>query len=138
MLEEVTQLVLNGLMAGAVLAVPAIGFTTIFAVLRFANFAVAGHMAVGAFGGWAANALLGLPPWVAVAAAFSSAAASGVATDHIALRPLLSVAASQLNAKERRRASYRGILRADCHATCKSSCNTPPLVMVCVPSPSPW
>ena len=93
MLEEVTQLVLNGLMAGAVLAVPAIGFTTIFAVLRFANFAVAGHMAVGAFGGWAANALLGLPPWVAVAAAFSSAAASGVATDHIALRPLRGTSA---------------------------------------------
>ena len=39
--REIAQLVLNGLIAGTVLAVPAIGFTAIFAVLRFPNFALA-------------------------------------------------------------------------------------------------
>jgi len=87
-LEKVLQLAVNGLMAGAVLAVPAIGLTTIFAVLRFVNFAVAGHMAVGAFAGYVLNAMLGLPPWIAVLGAFLGAAACGVATDHVALRPL--------------------------------------------------
>ena len=43
MLEDVLQLLVNGVMAGSVLAVPAIGFTAIYAVLRFPNFAVASH-----------------------------------------------------------------------------------------------
>jgi len=88
MLEAVLQLTANGLMAGAVLALPAIGFTTIFAVLRFADFAIAAHMAAGAFGGYAVNAWLGLPAWMAVTAAFATAALVGVASDHVALRPL--------------------------------------------------
>ena len=49
MLGEVAQLALNGVMAGTILAVPAIGFTAIYAVLRFPNFAVASHLTIGAF-----------------------------------------------------------------------------------------
>jgi branched-chain amino acid transport system permease protein/neutral amino acid transport system permease protein len=92
-IDEVLQLLVNGLVAGAVLAVPAIGFTTIFAVLRFANFAIAAHMAVGAFAGYVANAWLGLPPWAAVAVAFAAAATIGIASDHVALRPLRGASA---------------------------------------------
>lgn len=87
-MEKLLQLSLNGLMAGAVLAVPAIGLTMIFAVLRFVNFSVAGHMAVGAFAGYLLNAWLGLPAWIAILGAFIGAGAVGVATDHMALRPL--------------------------------------------------
>jgi len=86
--QQLLQLFLNGLMAGAVLAVPAIGLSTIFAVLRFVDFAVAGHMAVGAFAGWIANVTLGLPAWAAVAAAFAAAGLAGIATHEAALRPL--------------------------------------------------
>ena len=60
-LTEVTQLVLNGIMAGTILAVPAIGLTAIYAVLRFPNFALASHATVGAFAGYIANVQLGLP-----------------------------------------------------------------------------
>ncbi len=42
------QALINGVMAGTLIAVPAIGFTAIFAVLRFPNFAVASHATVGA------------------------------------------------------------------------------------------
>ena len=52
------QLVLNGLMAGTILAVPAIGLTAIFAVLRFTNFALASHVTIGAFAGFVANVTL--------------------------------------------------------------------------------
>ena len=52
---EVLQLIVNGLMAGTILAVPAIGLTAIFAVLRFTNFALASHMTIGAFAGFVAN-----------------------------------------------------------------------------------
>ena len=58
---EVLQLILNGLMSGTILAVPAIGLTAIFAVLRFTNFALASHMTIGAFAGFVANVTLGWP-----------------------------------------------------------------------------
>jgi branched-chain amino acid transport system permease protein len=87
-LEKTLQLSVNGLMAGAILAVPAIGLTMIYAVLRFVNFAVAAHMAVGAFAGYVLNVWLGLPATIAVLGAFIAAGAIGIATDHVALRPL--------------------------------------------------
>ncbi len=96
MLEKVLQLSLNGLMAGAVLAVPAIGLTMIFAVLRFVNFSVASHMAVGAFAGYMLNAWAGLPAWIAIFGAFIAAAAVGIASDHVALRPLRGYSALTL------------------------------------------
>ena len=58
---HVLQLVINGIMAGTILAVPAIGLTAIFAVLRFTNFALASHATIGAFAGYVANVQFGLP-----------------------------------------------------------------------------
>ena len=85
---EITQLVLNGIMAGAILATPAIGLTAIYAVLRFPNFAVASHATIGAFAGYFANVDVGLPLIPSAVAAFIIAGASGVASDGLALRPL--------------------------------------------------
>jgi branched-chain amino acid transport system permease protein len=87
-LEKILQLSLNGLMAGAILAVPAIGLTMIYAVLRFVNFSVASHMAVGAFAGYMLNVWLGVPAWIAILGAFIGAGAIGIASDHVGLRPL--------------------------------------------------
>ena len=75
-------------MSGAVLAVPAIGFTTLYAVLRYPNFAVGGLATVGAYGGWLANAGWGWPAPAALLAAFAIAALIGVALDETALRAL--------------------------------------------------
>jgi len=86
--EQVPQLLINGLVAGTLLAVPAIGFTAIFAVLRFPNFAVASHATIGAFAGYIANVYFGLPTIVAVLAAFIVAGAIGVISDELVLRPL--------------------------------------------------
>src|SRR5256714_13925691 len=83
-------------MAGAVLAVPAIGLTMIYAVLRFVNFSVAGHMAAGAFAGYMLNAWAGLAATVAVLGAFIAGAAVGIASDHVALRPLRGYSALTL------------------------------------------
>src|SRR5262245_44631933 len=92
-------------MAGTILAVPAIGFTAIFAVLRFPNFTVAAHATIGAaFAGYVANTALGLPAWAAVGAAFLVAGVSGVLNDTLVLRPLrpsgaltMAIAAIALN-----------------------------------------
>ncbi|MBI3709548.1 MAG: branched-chain amino acid ABC transporter permease [Proteobacteria bacterium] len=75
-------------MAGTVLAVPAIGLTAMYAVLRFPNFSVASHATVGAFAGYMANVQFGLPIVPSVAIAFAVAGVFGVATDEVVLKPL--------------------------------------------------
>ena len=86
-MSEVLQLLINGLMAGTVLAVPAIGFTAIYAVLRFPNFTIASHVTIGAFAGWVANTSGGLPASAAVVAAFVVAGIAGVLNDELVLKP---------------------------------------------------
>ncbi|HEX6794870.1 MAG TPA: branched-chain amino acid ABC transporter permease [Casimicrobiaceae bacterium] len=85
-LAEVGQLVVNGVMAGTILAVPAIGLTAIYAVLRFPNFALASHATIGAFAGYVANAKLGLPLPPSVAMAFVVAGGVGVVSDETVLK----------------------------------------------------
>jgi branched-chain amino acid transport system permease protein len=85
---EIPQLILNGIMSGTILAVPAIGLTVIFAVLRFTNFALASHMTIGAFAGYVANALLGLQVIPALVTAFLFAGLVGWLSDEFVLKPL--------------------------------------------------
>src|ERR1700677_3352300 len=87
---DIAQLVLNGIMAGAVVSSPAIGFTAIYAVLLFPNFAVASHMTVGAFAGYVVNGNLHWPLPPSAVAAFVIAGITGVVSDTVALRPLRS------------------------------------------------
>lgn len=75
-------------MSGAVLAMAAIGFTMMFAVLRFPNFSLGGHLAIGAYAGWMANTVLGVPLPIALICGFVVAGGMGVASDFIVLRPL--------------------------------------------------
>ena len=84
---QVTQLVLNGLMAGSILALPAIGLTLIFGVLRFTNFALASLMTVGAYAGLVANVSFGLPVYAALLVAFLVAGLVGALSDEFVLKP---------------------------------------------------
>src|SRR5579859_4915375 len=84
---HVVQLVLNGLMAGTILALPAIGLTLIFAVLRFTNFALASLMTVGAYAGLVANISFGLPVYASLLAAFVVAGLVGWLCDEFVLKP---------------------------------------------------
>jgi branched-subunit amino acid ABC-type transport system permease component len=86
--RDLAQVVLNGVMAGSVLMLPAIGFNCIFAVLRYPNFAVAGFATMGAFAGWIANAQWGLPAGAALLVAFLAAGAIGLLAEELALKPL--------------------------------------------------
>lgn len=88
MLHAILQALINGVIAGTILAVPAIGFSAIFAVLNYPNFAVGSLAAVGAYAGWVANAKLGLPLAPSLAFAFLGAALIGAANEWIAVRPL--------------------------------------------------
>jgi branched-chain amino acid transport system permease protein len=88
MLTVPFQLIINGLVAGTILALPAIGFTTIYAVLKLPNFAVASLATIGGFAGYVANTSFGMPAWASVLVAFVVAGAVGVATDELVLKPL--------------------------------------------------
>ncbi|WP_293865388.1 branched-chain amino acid ABC transporter permease [uncultured Alsobacter sp.] len=84
----ILQALLNGLMTGTLLAVPAVGFTAIFAVLRFPNFAVAAYATIGAFAAWWVNTRFGLPIIPALAVAFLAAGLAGAVAEKLALDAL--------------------------------------------------
>lgn len=85
---ELAQLIVNGLIAGTILAVPAIGITAIYAVLRFPNFAVASIATIGAFAGYVANVNFGMPALAAIGIAFLVAGLVGVVSDEYVLKPI--------------------------------------------------
>jgi branched-chain amino acid transport system permease protein len=82
------QALINGLMTGALIAVPAIGFSAIFAVLRYPNFAIASYATIGAFAAWWANAVAGLPVIPALAIAFAVTGVVGVVAEETSLKRL--------------------------------------------------
>jgi branched-subunit amino acid ABC-type transport system permease component len=84
----ILQALVNGLTAGTLLAVPAVGFTAIFAVLRFANFAVAAYATIGAFAAWWANTSFGLGVVPALLVAFLVTGGIGAATERATLERL--------------------------------------------------
>jgi branched-subunit amino acid ABC-type transport system permease component len=86
-ITDFLQLVANGIMTGTILAVPAIGLTAIYAVLRFPNFAVASHATAGAYAGWVANVEFGLPIVPSLLVATLVAGLIGLITDEILLKP---------------------------------------------------
>src|ERR1700751_4611394 len=87
-MNELAQALVNGIMTGALIAIPGIGFSAIFAVLRYPNFAVASYATIGAFAGWWANTTLGLPVVAMLMVAFAVAGILGVAAGDIALKRL--------------------------------------------------
>ncbi len=87
-MDLVLQAVINGLVSGALLAVPAIGFTAMFAVLRFPNFSVSGVATLGAFAGYQAYAV-GFEVAGSLAVAFAVAGVVGLFLDRVAHLPLV-------------------------------------------------
>src|SRR5215218_7129326 len=80
------QALINGLVSGALLAVPAIGFTAMFAVLRFPNFSVAGVATMEAFAGYLAYGA-GLQIMGSLAPAFAVAGVVGLFPARVAHMP---------------------------------------------------
>ncbi|BCH28510.1 branched-chain amino acid ABC transporter permease [Mesorhizobium sp. L-8-10] len=82
------QAILNGIMAGALLAIPAVGLTAMFSVLRYPNFCVGPLATVGAFTAWVLNVHYGVGVLPAVVVAFAVSAVTGVAIEQLALARL--------------------------------------------------
>lgn len=93
MIEALIQALINGVIAGTILAVPALGFTAIFAVLNYPNFAIGALATVGAYAGWVGNTVFGLPMVAALPLAFAVAALAGLALQWAAVKPVESAGA---------------------------------------------
>ncbi len=82
------QAVLNGLVAGFVLTLPAMGFSAIFAVRRYPSFAIGALASFGAYAGWVANSQWGWHPQAALLVAFAVSALTATLVEWAAIRPL--------------------------------------------------
>ena len=88
MIEQLSQYVLNGIISGGVLALPAIAFSLLYGILRFPNFAIGTYITAGGFIAYAANATLGLPILPSFLITMLLAGFLGVGVDQLAFRPM--------------------------------------------------
>lgn len=82
------QLILNGLVTGSLLALPALALTMVFGILKFPNFAVGAMLTFGAYTAWVMNAVFGLPLLIATATAALISAAVAVLSDILVFQRL--------------------------------------------------
>ncbi len=87
-MTDIIQAVINGVLTGALIAIPAMGLTAIFAVLRYVNFAIGPLATCGAFAAWVLNSHYGWPVLPAMAGSFVTVAAIGLAVEQAALARL--------------------------------------------------
>jgi len=82
------QLSINGLIAGSVYALVALGFTIIYGTVRFFHFAHGAVYVAGAYLAWLAVEQLGMPVIPAVVSACLLAGVIGILIDLVIYRPL--------------------------------------------------
>jgi len=88
--NQLLQLIFNGIVSGAIMAIAAAGASLVWGVLRIGNFAHGDYMALGAFAAYVMNGMLGLDLATSTAVAIIVVAAFSVAVDKLALRPMRS------------------------------------------------
>ena len=82
------QVVLNGLVTGMVVALPAVALTLVYGILKFPNFAIGAMLTVGAYLALALNVYLSLPVLYAAAIGAAAFAVVAVGIDQVVFRPL--------------------------------------------------
>ena len=96
-MNEFLQQLINGLSLGAIYALIALGYTMVYGVLRFINFAHGDVFMVGAFAGlytarWLAPFTVGWPQWLSalcvLGTAMLSCALLGILIERLAYKPL--------------------------------------------------
>jgi branched-subunit amino acid ABC-type transport system permease component len=78
---SVVQLLLNGVVTGLLLALPALALTLTFCVLKFPNFSIGAMLTLGAYAAWFCNTSAGLPLAAAASCAVVAVAVAAVLVD---------------------------------------------------------
>ena len=85
----VVQALIDGLLAGGVYALVAVGLTLVFGVMGVVNFAQAEFLMLGMFAAWALWAWLGLDPWLGAPIAFAAVFLLGTVLHRLLLRRVM-------------------------------------------------
>jgi len=83
-----SQLIANGLIAGSIYALVALGYTMVYGILGFINFAHGEVLMVGAYLAYALVAFAGVPIYAAMLISMALCATLGVVIERVAYRPL--------------------------------------------------
>jgi branched-subunit amino acid ABC-type transport system permease component len=84
----VAQALLNGLVSGLLIALPAIALSLTYGILNFPNFAIGAMVTVGAYLAYFFNAGLGAPLLLAAPLAGAGLAIVAIAVQHLVYRPI--------------------------------------------------
>ena len=82
------QQVINGISIGSVYALIAVGYSLVYSILKFSNFAHGGVLMLGSYFGFFALTWAGLPFWMALPLAMIGAGLLGVLNERLAYRPI--------------------------------------------------
>jgi len=85
---EIMQQMINGLSIGAVYALIAVGYSLVYSILKFSNFAHGGVMMLGSYFGLLALTALHVPIWLALPLAVVGAGGLAILNERIAYRPI--------------------------------------------------
>jgi len=85
---EFLQQVINGISIGAVYALIAVGYSLVYSILKFSNFAHGGIMMLGSYFGFLALTLLHIPFYIALPIAIVGAGLLAILNERIAYRPI--------------------------------------------------
>jgi len=84
----ISQLIANGLIAGSIYALVALGYTMVYGILEFINFAHGEVLMIGAYIAYSLVVFVGLPIWLAMLLSMLLSAGIGIIIERLAYRPL--------------------------------------------------
>jgi branched-subunit amino acid ABC-type transport system permease component len=87
-MPPIAQYVMNGVVTGGILALPAVAFSLLWRLLRFPNFAVSTYLTVGAYVALVLNRGAGASIELAWLGALVATGAVALAVDRVAFRPM--------------------------------------------------
>ena len=86
--STIVSQIFNGLQAGSIYALVALGYSMVYGIIMLLNFAHGDIIMVGAYVAWVVMAMLGLPPVVGIIAAIAGCTLLGVTIEKVAYAPL--------------------------------------------------
>ena len=87
-MQELAQLLANGLVTGSVIAIAAIGLSLVYGILKIVNFAHGEYLTLGAYMAFVVNVTLGTNMVLAALFAMVATAAAGVLLEFVLWRPM--------------------------------------------------
>jgi len=87
-MTTVLQQVINGISIGSVYALIAVGYSLVYSILKFSNFAHGGVLMLGSYIGFFALTAWGVPFWLALPLAMIGAGLLGIVNERLAYRPI--------------------------------------------------